>query len=269
MASFRSGPGISTPHGGGKLHRRGAHVVLVQHIVGRCIGCTRTHTPASAGAAKGHQAQFRGAEDVVHNYSRCGHHVQHRHHMVDIGSNGKVFLQRGSREKMLADGEAFPTPGSRLHPWFSVCIATWWRLATDAEGRKRPSCLWSQLDVALDRHHCLLEVSSPTLWRSARTLPRVQWVVQRVNSLRQRSHRSTMRSIHCGGSRHRSFFFFLLQCRIAQDSCGHVPANSRSKRSRQLLPCSTKQNENKPQPKQTNNTQTRGVAAASVTWNVS
>ena len=40
--------------------------------------------------------------------------------------------------------------------------------------------------------------------------------------------------------------FFFLQCRIAQDSCGHVPANSRSKRSRQLLPCSTKQNKTSP-----------------------
>ena len=45
--------------------------------------------------------------------------------------------------------------------------------------------------------------------------------------------------------------FFFLQCRIAQDSCGHVPANSRSKRSRQLLPCSTKQNNTSPNQSKT------------------
>ena len=44
--------------------------------------------------------------------------------------------------------------------------------------------------------------------------------------------------------------FFFLQCRIAQDSCGHVPANSRSKRSRQLLPWATKAKPKQPQPKQ-------------------
>ena len=44
---------------------REAHVVLVLHIVGRHIVCTRIHNPASAGAAKEHQALFRGAEDVM------------------------------------------------------------------------------------------------------------------------------------------------------------------------------------------------------------
>ena len=32
-----------------------------------------------------------------------------------------------------------------------------------------------------------------------------------------------------------NFFFFFLQCRIAQDSCGHVSARTKSKRSQQLL----------------------------------
>ena len=39
--------------------------------------------------------------------------------------------------------------------------------------------------------------------------------------------------IGCGGGYHQEcsqsyFFLFFLQCRIAQDSCGHVPANSRT-----------------------------------------
>ena len=89
---------------------------------------TRIHSPASAGAAKGHQALLRGAEDVVHNHSKW----QYR----------QVFLQRGSREKMLTDGEAFPirlgacsTPGSvsPLHPG-----EDW--LPTPKAGRDPPLC---------------------------------------------------------------------------------------------------------------------------------
>ena len=55
--------GISTPPGGGNLHSMltihtdmGAHVVHVQRSVEKCSEHTRTHTPAQAGAAMGHQA---------------------------------------------------------------------------------------------------------------------------------------------------------------------------------------------------------------------
>ena len=61
--------------------------------------CTRTHTPASAGAAKGHQAHRRGAEDTVHNYSRCDHRGQPRHHKVHIGSNGKCSCKEGHEKR--------------------------------------------------------------------------------------------------------------------------------------------------------------------------
>ena len=52
-------------------------------------------------------------------------------------------------------------------------------------------------------------------------------------------------------ARFNEWFGFFLQCRIAQDSCGHVPANSKSKKKPTTTPVSNKQqNQNKPQPKQ-------------------
>ena len=65
---------------------------------------TRIHNPASAGAAKGHQALLQGAEDVVHNHSKCGHHAQLRHHTVDIGSTGRCSC-REDHEKRCSQKE--------------------------------------------------------------------------------------------------------------------------------------------------------------------
>ena len=54
-----------------------------------------------------HQTHLQDVEDAARNCNRYGHHALPRHHMVDIGSK-QVFLQIGSREKMLTEGEAFP-----------------------------------------------------------------------------------------------------------------------------------------------------------------
>ena len=101
-ASFRICPGISTVHGGGNLHSMltsHTDVVLVQHIVVRCIGYTRTHNSVSVEAAKRHQAHLHGAEDVVHTYNWCSHHGQYRHHTVDIGNSGKCSCKWGHEKR--------------------------------------------------------------------------------------------------------------------------------------------------------------------------
>ena len=87
---------VAASQAGGEGQGAGSRVELPPL---RYIGCTRTHNPASAGAAKGHQALLRGAEDVVHNYSKCGHHAQLRHHTVDIGSNGKCSCREDHEKR--------------------------------------------------------------------------------------------------------------------------------------------------------------------------
>ena len=47
----------------------------------------------------GHQAHHQDVEDAARNCSRYGHHVQPRHHMVDIGSTGKCFCKEGPEKR--------------------------------------------------------------------------------------------------------------------------------------------------------------------------
>ena len=133
----------------------------------------------------GHQAHHQDVEDAARNCSRYGHHVQPRHHMVDTAS---VFANRVPRKDAHRWGSLPNTSGSRLPTWVRDDLVTRRRLAIKAECRKGPLCLWSQLDIALNRHHCLGEVGHPALWRSPCTLPRVQRGVKRINSVRQRSN---------------------------------------------------------------------------------
>ena len=113
-----------------------------------------------------------------------------------------VFAKRVTRKDAHRWGSLPNTSGSRLHTWVSDDIATWRRLAIKAECRKGPLCLWPQLDIALNRHHCLAKVGRPALWRSTCTLPRVQRVVQRIDSVRQRSNFRPLLASHPGGSLH-------------------------------------------------------------------
>ena len=141
-------------------------------------------------------------EDAARNCSRYGHHVQPRHHMVDIGSTGKCFCKEG--------------PEKRCSPMGKPSQCVWEQVAHLRQGRpchqkatgyqsqmqEGPLCLWSQLDIALNRHHCLAEVGRPALWRSPCALPRVQRGVKRINSVRQRSNFCPLLASHPIGSLH-------------------------------------------------------------------
>ena len=78
-----------------------------------------------------------------------------------------VFAKRVTRKDAHRWGSLPNTSGPTC---VSDDIATRRRLAIKAECRKGPLCLWPQLDIALNRHHCLSEVGRPALWRSPCTL---------------------------------------------------------------------------------------------------
>ena len=127
-SSFRRGRGIFTPPGGGKLHS-----MLIVHTDMELMWSTHSATLRSALGAPGltpwrkrglpggtrHNTRMEG---VARNCSRCDHHVQPRHHMVDSTVPAGVFGV--TRKDAHRWGSLPKTSGSRLHTRLSGEIAT-------------------------------------------------------------------------------------------------------------------------------------------------
>ena len=113
-----------------------------------------------------------------------------------------VFANRVPRKDAHRGGSLPNTSGSRLPTWVRDGLVTRRRLTSKAERRKGPLCLRSQLDIALNRHHRLVEVSRPALRRSPCALPRVQRGVECINTIRQRSNCRLLLASYTIGSLH-------------------------------------------------------------------
>ena len=114
--------------------------------------------------------------------------------MVDIGSTGRCFCNEGHEKRCSQMGKPSQHVWEQAAHLIQQPEVDW--LSRPNAGRVPSVC--GLLDT-LNRHHCLAKMGRPALWRSTRTLPRVQRVVERI----------TLQSSHLGGSLHSGRFICL------------------------------------------------------------
>ena len=151
----------------------------------------------------GHQAHHQDAEDAARNCSRYGHHVQPRHHMVDIGSTGKCFCKEGPEKRCSPMGKP------SQYVWEQVAHLSQGRpchqKATGYQSRMQEGSPLFVASIGYSPESAPLPGGggSPSLVAQPLYAPKgPKRGVKRINSVRQRSNFCPLLASHPIGSLH-------------------------------------------------------------------